>query len=576
MATTPSGTFTTLPGSPESTIRGGSGSDVLANLNLASNVRLESLGAADQLHIKAKDSSTVFDAIKAYSGDGADSITTHNTTTNSLLQGGRGGDTILIGSQITNTTVRGGTANDTITANLGSTSAIINGNNNIDNIFIGNTHNSSSIHGGAENDTITLVDGILNNSSISGDKGNDTITDQGAGISFAMNGNSGVFGNDGADNITLTTVRTNVIAQGGAGNDTIQGGTVDDTLTGGADADEIEGFNGADTLAGSAGADTIEGGNGIDSITGGTEADTIKYETLALFLDGNAVVDTVDGGTGDDTIEIGAAVNIAAADVLTRTDNVEIIKQTAAGASTIDVTTAARLSDITQFDGSANTAKNTWDFNTIATAMTLKGGTIADDITGGSGADTVTGNNGNDTITGHDGSDDLDGGGGDDTFIYLVEANIDSDVIKGAAGTNTVNVAALDAAFDFSNTTVTNIDIVSGMSLNLGGTADITKLMGDVNTSVVVDEGGANTTITGFKAATAQTLDLGALTNTNWQGAAEVNAAAVTEKGEWSLVGAVLHFWNEVGNAAQSVTLTGAGAGDVTATGGNEVFTITI
>lgn len=433
---TPTGTFTTLPGSPESTIRGTNGSDVLAKLNITEKLRIESLGGIDELHLKGNDNTTTFDSLNVYSGDAADSITTHNTVTNSLLQGGRGGDTILIGGGLTSTTVRGGSANDSLTSHLGSTSSMINGNKDIDKLFIGNTHNSSSIHGGDGNDTFTIVSGILNNTSVNGDKGDDIFTDQGqTEISFAMNGKSGLYGNDGNDSITVTSLITKAIAQGGAGNDTIKGGTIGDALTGGAGEDVLEGNDGADTLAGSDGADTITGGAGIDSITGGDGIDVIKYATLAAFVTGNAVVDTVDGGDATDSIEVAAALNIAAADVLTRTDNVEQLIQTATNAaSTVVVTTDLRLADIRTFDYSANGATDSFNFTGVTNAIELT-------VKTGAGADSVLGGAGKDSIEGGDGADTLKGGLGNDT----IKGGLGADTITGGAGADQLTGDALSA-----------------------------------------------------------------------------------------------------------------------------------
>jgi Ca2+-binding RTX toxin-like protein len=57
-----------------------------------------------------------------------------------------------------------------------------------------------------------------------------------------------------------------LVADGGAGNDTLIGGGGKDTLTGGAGKDTIKGGSGADTIQGGAGTDTITGGPGSDNI----------------------------------------------------------------------------------------------------------------------------------------------------------------------------------------------------------------------------------------------------------------------------------------------------------------------
>lgn len=423
---TPTGTFTTLPGTPESTIRGTSGSDVLAKLNVTNNLRVESLGEIDELHLKNSDSKKVFENLKVFSGDAADSITTHNSINNSLIQGGRGGDTILVGSAITKSTVRGGSAQDTLTSVLGSTSSMINGNKNIDKMYIGDTHNSSSIHGGEGNDTINLNAGYLSNTKINGDEGDDTITDQGqTGMSFTMSGNSGIYGNDGNDTITLSSLVTKVTAQGGAGNDTIKGGTNADSLTGGSGADSIEGGTGADTISGSAGIDSIKGGAGIDLITGGSENDVIQYinsaELIAVSNGADGVIDSINGGTGTtDTIEVaGGAISVGAngTDTLARITNTEVLKQTAAGTTTFTIASDAAMGSIRTLDMSVNTGADTITLTGVTAAITISAGAGANAIVAGSGADTITALGGDDTITAGLGVDSISGGVGANDYI---------------------------------------------------------------------------------------------------------------------------------------------------------------
>ncbi len=92
----------------------------------------------------------------------------------------------------------------------------------------------------------------------------------------------------------LTSVNTDDVIDGGAGNDVVYAGSGDDVVTdtGGGD-DRILGQGGDDTLSGGIGNDTISGNAGNDTVSGEDGDDT---------LSGGVGNDTVDGGVGNDTI----------------------------------------------------------------------------------------------------------------------------------------------------------------------------------------------------------------------------------------------------------------------------------
>ena len=112
-------------------------------------------------------------------------------------------------------------------------------------------------------------------------------------------------------------------------------------------------------------------------------------------------------------------------------------------------------------------------FSTTATSITADGGSGNDTILGGIVDDNLSGGADDDLITGFAGSNILKGGTGNDTFIYWVETHIGTDNVDGGADTNFINVTALDDAFSFANATVTNIDIVTGVDLSMGGAKQI-------------------------------------------------------------------------------------------------------
>lgn len=138
------------------------------------------------------------------------------------LLGGKGSDTIKIGSGVMAVSVSGGDGNDTIVG--GGSNDTINGDNGND-----------SIKGGAGSD---LLSGGAGNDAIFGDAGND-----------ALNGNDGndnLSGGDGNDKLNA-----------GAGLDRLAGNAGNNTLTAGTSSSD-----GGDTLIGGTGADVFSSRNG--------------------------------------------------------------------------------------------------------------------------------------------------------------------------------------------------------------------------------------------------------------------------------------------------------------------------
>lgn len=76
---------------------------------------------------------------------------------------------------------------------------------------------------------------------------------------------SGQAGNDSFAN----SAQRPVIADGGAGNDTLTGGNGNDRINGGAGNDVLNGRGGNDVLVGGSGNNTISGGSGNDTCVGG-------------------------------------------------------------------------------------------------------------------------------------------------------------------------------------------------------------------------------------------------------------------------------------------------------------------
>lgn len=103
---------------------------------------------------------------------------------------------------------------------------------------------------------------------------------------------------DGDDHLAVSgDDARDVLAEGGAGDDTLAGGTGDQTYYGGAGNDTLTGGDGGDALVGGSGDDTVAGGAGPDVLFGSK---------------GN---DDLEGGTGNDTLDFaGGGVDSAGCD----------------------------------------------------------------------------------------------------------------------------------------------------------------------------------------------------------------------------------------------------------------------
>jgi len=108
-------------------------------------------------------------------------------------------------------------------------------------------------------------------------------------------------------------VQPRIVADGGAGNDTIYGSTNPDDIKGGPGDDMLYGLDDVDDLDGGDGADLLVGGAGDDALVGGPGADRFfGDEQRATSEWGNDVLIAVDGGP--DRIGCGEGVDSAVVD----------------------------------------------------------------------------------------------------------------------------------------------------------------------------------------------------------------------------------------------------------------------
>jgi Ca2+-binding RTX toxin-like protein len=155
---------------------------------------------------------------------------------------------------------------------------------------------------------------------VRGTTGKDTIaiSPNGSNVKVVINGNTSnfpasgvsridVFGDDGNDTITVSTLTIPTILSGGegadyilgaAGADSIYGRWGNDTLGGGAGKNFLYGNDDDDRLSGSSGRDYLFGDAGNDRLYGNAGND---------YLDGSGGIDRMFGGDGDDVMVGGSS-----------------------------------------------------------------------------------------------------------------------------------------------------------------------------------------------------------------------------------------------------------------------------
>jgi RTX calcium-binding nonapeptide repeat (4 copies) len=271
-----------LDGVPETTMTGGTGSDLLASRGGSDTV----LGGPDDDVIRDDDDD----------GRGAD-----------VLDGGTGHDAIVLGAG--NDDIIGGSGVDTVTMGSGD-----------DTLRLDNLANDGSV-GEAKNvhTDVEVVDGALGSdklfghaaaNTLLGGPGNDLIN-SGGGPDVIEGGSGGddlrggpgldrvAYSNPAGQTITLNGVRDdgapgeldNVHADvedvaAGPGDDTVIGNQAANFLDGGEGNDGLEGLGGVDAYFGGAGADVLFTSDGIaERVQCGPETDSVEADASDLLTD---------------------------------------------------------------------------------------------------------------------------------------------------------------------------------------------------------------------------------------------------------------------------------------------------
>ncbi|WP_433796320.1 calcium-binding protein [Actinoplanes sp. CA-252034] len=254
------------------------------------------------------------------------------------------------------------------------------------------------VHVGDRNDS------VINKSDLrlvaDGGAGADTLVggpkaDRLYGDRWSKTGNDRIYGRDGDDYIDAGDGADFV--SGGNGDDTIDGDTDIVTERGRPGDDVVYGGNGDDTMWGFGGDDRLFGGNGSDGLRGG---------------DGR---DALEGGAGDDVLIGDPGPARLAADVMRGGAGVDEVRYSHyTKAVTVDLDGASRD------DGAAGEHDSVGADVEVLTGTsgddTLIGNAAPNEIDGYGGDDAITGGPGDDHLLGSDGDDRLWGSEGNDTI----------------------------------------------------------------------------------------------------------------------------------------------------------------
>ena len=397
-------------------------------------------------------------------GSAGDSLTGDGAA--NVLRGGPGADTLL------------GGAGDTLEGGLGSDTILAPAADNTWNI----TSTDTGTVGGVTFSTIE---------NLSGGSGVDLfVLADGAGVSGAIDGGTGVDSLDYSAYLTAVTVDLGATTATGASQVTgifdVTGGSAGDSLTGDGAANVLRGGPGADTLLGGAG-DTLEGGLGSDTIlapaadntwnitstdtgtVGGVAFSTIENLSggsgVDLFVfqeDDSWITGTIDGGEGFDTSDFSP-------------------RQAAVVAYVLDAGSMA-TSGFKRFE--------------------LLIGSTGDDTLIGPAIDriwNITGANaGNVGTLAFTGIENLTGGLGRDDFVFGDGAGV-SGVLDGGVGINTLDYSAYITGVSLNRAT--------GAATGTGGASNIQSVIGGLGADTLIGSDADSTwNITGANAGNVGTL----------------------------------------------------------------------
>jgi Ca2+-binding RTX toxin-like protein len=281
-------------------------------------------------------------------GDGTGVFSRVYGSSDTVLEGGAGNDTLAGAAGSDTASYATTTAGVTVDLAAGTASGTESGSDTLISI--------ENAVGGSGNDVLT---GDTGDNVLTGGAGDDTLTG-GAGIDTVS--------------YAATTAGVTVDLSAGTASGTESGS---DTLSG---IETVVGGSGADTLTGDAGDNVLTGGAGDDTITGGDGDDTASYAATAAGVTVDLAAGTATGTeSGSDTLSgIETVVGGSGADTLTGDGNVNVLT----GGLGDDALTGGAGDDLLVGAGGEDA---------------LEGGADDDRLIGGAGDDTLDGGDGTDT-----------------------------------------------------------------------------------------------------------------------------------------------------------------------------------
>lgn len=441
---------------------------------------------------------------------------------------------ILVDADLGNDTMIGSAGNDSFTGGDGDDSLA--GMDGDDTLIGGN--GTDVLNGGAGNDRLE-----------GGQQGRDTLIG-GSGDDFLLSasgadGTVSLSGGDGNDYLIFTGFGLHVIANGGAGNDTIVSYGGASTQSGGAGDDYFQNDNGSESCTGSAGNDTFVV-IGTDTLDGGNDND--------LFLLRGDLMSVIRGGAGVDQIINDQGYDWQVRSFSLAGNGVEQIVGNGFGIVGTDDNNTLNFSGVT-LDGVAYIAGG--GGNDLIT-----GSAAGDRLFGNAGNDTLFGGDGDDLLNGADGRDSFAGGAGSDTIDYSFTS------VGGTInlGTGTSTIGGLSETFS----SIENVYGSQGNDIIVGSGGDnrLYGWQGDDS----ISSGAGNDTV--FGGAGVDTLNGGSGIDTaDFSDAVFVQldlqaGVAFTEYGQEI----VINFENAVGSQGSDTLVGTAGNNRLDASGGNDVI----
>ncbi len=400
--------------------------------------------------------------------DGGDTITLG--TGSQTVFANAGDDTVNLGVVAAGetTTINLGLGDDTIVDAAAAGNLVITGNRGADTIDVQSATGDVSIFGG--NEVTDSVDGA---DVITGGTGSNTIYGNGGADTITLTANAAAgattFVNAGVDNDTIdaTNAGESVTLSGGWGDDTIglSGNNYTTAVVYGGngltDANTTEGVDTITVAAGTATTSAAIYGNAGDDIINFTGDAT---STTAVTINGGLGDDTlaVTGTTGD-TIDVNLGAGNDTATLTTTAGNdaaFNVIGYSTDDTLTIDLN-GATAAGVTLAVGSASTVI---DGAAGDGAVILNGYTGDLDLTLGSDSKLVTNIvDGADAVTfvgSATGDDQFVSGDADDTFSFATNELEAADVVTGGEGTDTLTFTGTDTIFEGDYAGVTGVENV--------------------------------------------------------------------------------------------------------------------